>query len=133
MRTFHDHLLTGVSLREDAAVLSVESDHRWSKSEQYEILVHGLIRLRVDGFLQGNIIDSALCHDVTNVEKHGDAIRACIRFALDEQEADPPRWSEGLVARIQAGELMILEIIPSYGAYLVAIGKTITIQQKHSL
>lgn len=128
MRTFHDHFLTGVSVDETGVVLRVKSDGRWIIKEQYRIIVKGLVRLRSDNFLQGNIIDSVVCHDIRNARIDEDDIRACARFALDEPESDPHSSISQIVNRMLAGELMALEVIPSYGAYLVAIGRMVTVE-----
>lgn len=128
MRSFHDHFLTGVSVDETGVVLTVESDGRSKVKERHRIIVQGIVRLRSDNFLQGNIIDSVVCHDTRSAKIDGDDIRACAQFALGEPESDPHGAISQIVDRILAGELMALEVIPSYGVYLVAIGRAVTVE-----
>lgn len=129
--TFHDEKLISVAVTDEALILEVSL-----KGKVLKITVSGLERLRVTDFKEGNIINSlqVICHDPRSASNH--SVRSLLMYVYDLDDASLERNSrltsfinEKLKAYEQ-GAIHVLELDPSYGAYLVAVGSEILEEEK---
>jgi hypothetical protein len=124
--TFHDEKLISIAVADD--VLAIEISTRDKKNK---IQVVGLQRLRVTDFKEGNIINVAQVICAEQSTESTSVIRSLLKYAYGLDNTDlqkNTKFSSFLNEKIkeyEEGVIVIFEIEPSYGAYLVAVGRDI--------
>lgn len=124
---FHDGNLISISTKDDTLVLCVSA-----LGEVKNIIINDLERLRVSDFKEGNIINSAHVFCGGNGSFNEDRYASLVKYVYDMNDAalsNNEKLSSFLrrkVEEVKEGSLLVLEIEPSYGAYIVAIGKSIS-------
>ncbi|MBS7690309.1 hypothetical protein I0E98_06655 [Pseudomonas lalucatii] len=100
--------------------------------EEKKIIINDLEKLRVSDFKEGNIINSAHVFCGENGSFSEERYTSLVKYAYDISNtalSDNEKLSSFLIRKvkeIKEGSLLALEIEPSYGAYIVAIGKNIS-------
>lgn len=123
--SFHDGKLMSITVADEKLSLEVYSDGKLT-----QIQVVGLEKLRATEFKEGNIINSLTILSPDSLPDISE-VRALMKYAYELNDADlerNPKFSsflEGKLKEYQDGSLLVLEVEPSYGAYLVAIGRGI--------
>ncbi|WP_226018574.1 hypothetical protein [Novosphingobium sp. FKTRR1] len=128
---FHDGLLTGIVLGEQAATIFL----RKSTGEDYTLMLSGLEVLQMEDFRQGNII---LMIEVVSGQLpylHS----GFERLFVPPHPAAAEQYHQahaGVVARqasrIATGEASLVVIVPSYGADLLAICREVSLAKHHT-
>lgn len=124
---FHDGRLTSVIVADDTLVLDVLTEDKI-----FKIHLSGLKKLRVTDFKEGNIINAVREFCSTQLPDDTRAVRSLMMYAYDLDDADLERNGkfslllEKQIIEYESGSIVVLEIEPSYGAYLVAIGEKIS-------
>lgn len=116
---FHDGNLTGLSVFERTATLSIVryDGVRW------QIELSGVRYLRADGFREGNIISH--CEVVTNAEPSRALLEAVAsgphESAAQEYHDQYRLFIDGIAEQVKSGHLSLLSVEPSYGCDVLAI------------
>lgn len=94
-----------------------------------KVTLSDLEKLRVTDFKEGNIINSV---QIVRPEKTNNGLgRSLLKYVYELDETNLTKntklssFLDKKIKEYEEGSLLILEIEPSYGAYLVAIGKKI--------
>ncbi|MBK3453271.1 hypothetical protein [Pseudomonas sp. MF6754] len=125
--TFHDGRLISITAVDDNLTLEILAQDKTTK-----IKMSGLEKLRVTEFKEGNIISTlrVICpEDSSSKESTG---KSLLKYAYELDEATlehSEKFKSFLTNKLrehEKGSILILELEPSYGAYLVAIARTIT-------
>lgn len=115
---YHDHLLTGISLRRGQAELLVESP----SGQRVAINLTGVRYLLGTDVLQGNIIDCIDCHAITP-ETAGSVVG-------ELRATGSQYFTEKILSDIQAsGELLgkyFVAVRPNYGAEIYVIAESVS-------
>jgi hypothetical protein len=105
--SFHDAKFSGLVLQPNkqcSLFITVES------GELHRLTLVGIERLRADDFREGNIILDATAQSGGAVEK------AEVLFALSiDAENRHPAFVEATMEKIRRGELILVQLSPSYG------------------
>lgn len=117
--SFHDGLLTGISVSEKCAVLFVTrvDDTRW------RLDLEGVSGLRADDFRQGNIISHL--EVISGVPPRRDWLEEL--FGGPHPSAAPEYHDkhrdclDRMTRSVQSGEASLLVVTPSYGCELLAL------------
>lgn len=109
---FHDGFLRGVLLDGATVRVFLSTENR----QEYALEIRGVLSLKVDGFREGNIIYDVLV-------RNGDEItlQDMMNFYDFRDEANAARKLE----ETRRGDLIVLEINPSYGAICNILGKSV--------
>ncbi|GAO92195.1 hypothetical protein CFN58_06865 [Pseudomonas avellanae] len=124
---FHDKNLTSISTNNEVLVLGF-SALEWDT----RIILGGLEKLRVSDFKEGNIISSVRVIDSENFLLNKDHCEKLVRYAYDIDGSgliNNEKLSLFLKRKIEEvrdGYLIVLEVEPSFGAYVVAVAKSIS-------
>jgi len=117
---FHDGYVTGIRLRDGAATIYL----REVSGGDYELLLEGLETLHVEDFREGNII---LCVEVVTGRRPNADTDFNSLFVPPHPTADV-QYHEAhalllrqQIERIESGHVSLIQIVPSYGADLLAI------------
>ena len=124
---FHDGNLISISTKDDTLVLCVSA-----LGGITNIVINDLERLRVSDFKEGNIINSAhvFCGESESCDEG--RYTSLVKYVYDMSDTALKNneklslFLKRKIEEIKEGSLLILEIEPSYGGYIVAIGKTIS-------
>lgn len=125
--TFHDENLISITAANNTLVLVLSK-----QGETVRITMQALEKLRVSDFKEGNIISSMRTISPEPSEACKTEARSLIMHACDLDETSlkinskPTSFLDKKLTEYRSGAIIILEIEASYGAYLVAIGKSIT-------
>ncbi|WP_338524441.1 hypothetical protein NUH87_01765 [Pseudomonas batumici] len=125
--TYHDEKLISIAASENSLTLQI-----YSESKTSTIQLNDLVKLRATDFEEGNIINIVQIFDAHNAPTGEATYRSLIKYAYGISNDDlkkNPKLSSFLNNKIreyEKGSLLILEVEPSYGCYLVAIGRTIS-------
>lgn len=125
--TFHDGRLMSIAVTDDTLTLEV-----LTQGKTIKIQLCGLEKLRVSDFKEGNIINAVRIICPKRNSSSDGVGRSLIKFAYalgEEGLEDNSKFAsflDGKLEEYEGGSILILEIEPSYGAYLVAIGKEIS-------
>lgn len=126
MRSFHDHNVSAISIRGSTLKLEISRNDQ----EHTYIEVDGLEKLRISDMEEGNVIANLRVFSVENYSMFERKIMACIRYVYrfdDEIENIDPKNEDYVVSQfslVAHGKIIVLEIEPSYGCYLVAFGRS---------
>ena len=116
---FHDGNLTGLSVFERTATLSIVryDGTRW------QIELSGVRHLKADDFREGNIISH--CEVVTNSEPSRALLEAVAsgphESAAQEYHDQYRLFIDGIVEQVKSGSLSLLSVEPSYGCDVLAV------------
>lgn len=125
IRSFHDQNLSAVSICDDTLKLEILGNEQ----EKTWIAVEGLEKLRISDMEEGNIIANLRIFSIDNYSVFAKKIAACVRYVYkldDARDIIDHKGNEHVKRQcslIEHGELIVLEIEPSYGCYLVALGR----------
>ncbi|MDH0648592.1 hypothetical protein N5D48_19530 [Pseudomonas sp. GD03858] len=120
---FHDQQLTCIAVNDSELRLEI-----LGTTGTRTLTLEGLKKLRVSDFKEGNIINEARLFTASTGQCDEPLFRRLLSFAYDIEENEPisKKKLAGFLSsefqRFQKGTLVILEIKPSYGSYVVAIG-----------
>lgn len=120
---FHDRNLLSVSVKGGRLTLEISTGDTIK-----EITLLGLEKLRATDFKEGNVINALRLFVANPTDQDTTIPRQLIKYAYEINEQDlssPSRLSEFFektLDRYLNGSLLILELEPSYGGYIVAIG-----------
>ncbi|MEG8233901.1 hypothetical protein [Pseudomonas orientalis] len=124
--TFHDKELISIAVIDDALTIEILTQERKTK-----IRVGGLQKLLVTDFKEGNIINVVrVIHTGCSTESVG-AVRSLLQYVYEisdnelQQDAKLSCSFDEKIKEYEEGSILIFEIEPSYGAYLVAVGRDI--------
>ncbi|MGY2413083.1 hypothetical protein [Pseudomonas pergaminensis] len=124
--TFHDGKLVSIDVADDILAIEISTQEKTTK-----IQVSGLQKLRINEFKEGNIINIAR---IVHAEKSAESEitgRSLLKYVyeLDDtnlmQNSKFSSFLDKKAKEFEEGSIVILEIEPSYGAYLVAVGRDI--------
>jgi hypothetical protein len=125
--TFHDGRLVSITATDDKLTLDIFAHNKKTK-----VTLSGLERLRVTEFKEGNIISAlrVICPDPpSSKESVGKSLMKYV-YELDDSTLEHSEkfkyFLTNKLREYEEGSIIILELEPSYGAYLVAIGRNIT-------
>ena len=124
---FHDAKISSIKLEENN-LLSIKTLHR--EAEKY-INIEGLVKLRISDFEEGNIISRIYSYSGESGQQHKEEIMNCLIYAYKltgeilKKHPDQKLFIDEKCKEVIKGNLIVLEIEPAYGCYLVAIGKSI--------
>jgi hypothetical protein len=112
----HDGLLVGIIMQPDQDELTLLC--RQVDGREIRITIPEIVRLRVDNFLQGNIIFSLLIHE-------GDAcptpsVRRVYSYDDDDEAR---RYLSSRIKEIKDGCWTLVEVNTSYGCELLALSR----------
>ena len=120
LRDLHDGHLLGIMLTEKQCTLFI-SDIR---EVVHQLKMEAVERLRADNFLQGNIVLDVTVETGIAVEE-SDVLYA---LSMDEDDAGRHRhYIDGLLRRIENGELCLVQLAPSYGCALTCLCANVTL------
>lgn len=125
--TFHDERLISISVADDTLAMEVSE-----QDKSVKIKISDLEKLRVTDFKEGNIINAIRTIKPDPSESSEVEIKSLLMYAyeLDDEslkmDAKLSLFIDKKLKEHTNGSIIILEVEPSYGAYLVAIGKTIS-------
>jgi hypothetical protein len=122
----HDAELTGIKIERDARTLKLE--FVLPNKDRACIQMDGVTHFRTSDFILQNVVSRLLIssRDFLSKEEIGDRLGWVVRlsdtgpFATDEQLAL-------LLAKVQSKELVLVVLEPSWGAELVAVGRSVSI------
>jgi hypothetical protein len=126
-RNFHDEKLMSISVFENSLAIEVTLLGRMIK-----ITVGGLEKLRVSDFKEGNIITAVRVNCSKTSGGNKEEVRSLLMYAYDLDEAVLEKnvklsgFLNNKIKQYEAGAILILELEPSYGAYLVAVGSEVS-------
>ncbi len=126
MNTFHDASLTAIKLVDDGFFMTLSSNN-----SEASIVVAGLKKLRIDKFMEGNIVNTVKTLSGADCLELTDSIRAQLVYLYDldtrsvEENASLVPFIDSSIDKIVKGELILLEVEPSYGSYILALCETI--------
>jgi len=115
---FHDGTLEG--LRVDSGRKKAHINLSTTQRERTTIVLKDVVRLKADGFREGNIVFS-VCSRTFEEITFADITDL---YDLDASR-QPATWELELAARIKKERLQILEITPSYGGTCTALAGSI--------
>ncbi|MBU3056276.1 hypothetical protein [Pseudomonas indica] len=124
---FHDGNLLSISTQDNALALYISLNEKLTK-----ITLKELERLRVSDFKEGNIINAASIYCGVSEQCSEERYTLLLKYVYDLSDAtleNDKKISLFLDRKIEAlkeRDILILEIEPSYGAYMVAIGKAVS-------
>jgi len=123
---FHDGYVKGVRLVGEKAL---NIDLETVEGLPHVMRCGGLQRFLCDGFAEGNIISHILV--LRGVEPPLDSVRR-LCGELHPSVKDPHRarheaWIQGVIEKISTGAKTFVEIVPSYGAEILALCEAISI------
>jgi len=122
MRSFHDQNLTAVSLCGDALRIQIAGNDGMITLLEIERLE----KLRISDFEEGNVIANVRLFADENYSSCQKRVLACIRYVykLDTEilNADAEEFVQKQCELVARGKLVVMEVEPSYGCYLVAVG-----------
>lgn len=125
--TFHDGKLISIAVTDDVLAIEVFAQDKITK-----IQLSGLEKLRVTDFKEGNIINAVRVVRPKLPPSNDDVGKSLMKYAYELDDAVLERnekfsfFLDKKLKEYEEGSVLILEIEPSYGAYLVAIGKKIS-------
>lgn len=123
--TYHDEKLISIAVADDSLAIEISAQNK-----KIIIKVNELEKLRVTDFKDGNIINVAQVIYAGGAGTEG-MVRSLLKYAYEVDDADLERNTElssfldKKLMDYENGLIVILELEPSYGAYLVAIGGSI--------
>jgi hypothetical protein len=109
----HDGLLVGINLRPDKEELLL--DCRSVDGKDIRLTLPKLIRLRVDNFLQGNIICDISIHEGDRCSPQA------VKRVYGYDDDDAQKWISTNMKEIIDGRWTLVEVSTSYGCELVAL------------
>jgi hypothetical protein len=110
---FHDARLISIELKDNhSAVIALLDDC----AAKHEVFFEQLDRMRCIDFCEGNIVLDVLIYSGTAPPI--DVLEKL--FAVTTQK-EIPAYLDVRIKRIEAGELTLVHILPSYGAELIAL------------
>ena len=128
--SFHDGLLTGVTLKDKVAVVSL----RRADGGEYDLTLSGVKALQVADLREGNIVAEL---EVIS----GRELDATAKNQIMERLFPPPHPSaaqtfhathaafiEALLAELSSGAATLVSILPAYGADLLAFCETVQLR-----
>ena len=116
----HDGTLVSIGLpRKGNAELIVAE----LSGKRYRIVLDGVFRLLATDFRQGNIILDVTVSQGENVQM-GD-LESLVDVGADGQR--PEKYVRAIHERVLGESLYVLELNPSYGCYLIAVAKSVSI------
>jgi hypothetical protein len=128
--TYHDEKLVSIAVVDNSLTIEISS-----KDKKVRIKVTELEKLRITDFKEGNIINLAqVIHAGVSTDTES-MVRLLLKYAYEVNDADLKRnaklssFLDNKIKEHQEGSIVILEIEPSYGAYLIAIGRQIVEEQ----
>lgn len=111
--SFHDAQLSGIVLLPQKRCLAIITT---VNNQTHRIVFRGVERLRADDFREGNIILDVTVQSGKSVDKAG------VLFALSmEDERRHPAFFDSVIGRIERGELMLVQVNPSYGCMFACL------------
>jgi hypothetical protein len=120
---FHDGFVDGFLIREPQVIIFIRTEG----DEAFALIADDVTRMRVDSFLQGNII-----FDI--VMRHGNELT---RSDVDVYgfAADPngERLANDKLERLRMEDRVVLEINPSYGCECFLIAQAVTLIPRSEL
>jgi len=125
--TFHDGKLISIAVTDDILAIEVFAQDKITK-----IQLSGLEKLRVTDFKEGNIINAMRVVRPKLSRSNEGVGKSLMKYAYELDDAALERnkkfsfFLDNKLKEYEEGSVLILEIEPSYGAYLVAIGKKIS-------
>ncbi|MGY2224932.1 hypothetical protein ACW9IK_19785 [Pseudomonas gingeri] len=125
--TYHDGKLGSIAVTDDTLILQVMTE-----SKTAIIQLDGLEKLRASDFEEGNIINAVRVFEAHRSPTDEATYRSLIKQAYKIDDNSLMRneklssFLEKKVKEYEQGALIILEVEPSYGCYLVAIGRTLS-------
>jgi ribosomal protein L21E len=131
--TFHDKQLVSIAVADDTLTIEILTQDRRTK-----IRVVGLQKMRVTDFKEGNIINIVQAIHAQQSTESLSAVRSLLQYAYEisddelQQDTKLSCSFDKKIEEYERGSLVILEIEPSYGAYLVAVGTDILEEEIHS-
>ncbi|MCF6256874.1 MAG: hypothetical protein L3K25_11360 [Gammaproteobacteria bacterium] len=130
---FHDAKIISVQLElQDDSLLRINTLH---EKRIKSINVQGLIKLRVSDFEEGNIVSRVYSYTGHNCAQHSDVVLKNLNYVYKlssdflEKYPDKKAFIVEKYNEVIKGNLVLLEIEPAYGCYLVALGKNIEIEK----
>lgn len=123
---FHDGLITGIVLGSDTATILLQQ----TTGEEYTLTLTGLEVLHMEDFRQGNIISMVEVVSGQYPYEHSGLERLFSPphpSAAEEYHNAHAAIVERQSARIAAGDVSMVVIVPSYGADLIAICRDIAL------
>ena len=131
--TFHDQKLVSIAVADNALTIEILTQERKTK-----IRVGGLQKLLVTDFKEGNIINVVrVIHTGCSTESMG-AVRSLLQYAYEISDTQLQKntklscFFDKIIKEYEEGSIVIFEIEPSYGAYLVAVGTNILEEGVHN-
>ncbi|QWT21269.1 hypothetical protein KPL74_04540 [Bacillus sp. NP157] len=117
----HDGHLTGLLVKDQEARIFVQT----AAGAPFTLILSGVKRLNVDGFAEGNIILD--CEVSASTDIATDILVALNHGGAREEHL------EKLRALVASGGYQLFSIAPSYGAWVVALIKGITVREGTSV
>ena len=120
---FHDGFVDGFLIREPQVIIFIRTDG----DEAFALIADDVTRMRVDSFLQGNII-----FDI--VIRHGNELtRSDVDVYGFAADANGERLANDKLERLRKEDRVVLEINPSYGCECFLIAQTVTLIPRSEL
>ena len=123
---FHDENLIAVNISKEKVSFSFTA-----KNKILKVSVHGLKKLRVDKFEEANVIARIYLYSGNEGISEKESIFSCLNYVFDindsaiKNKPDLEAFIEQQYQYVINGDLIILEIEPSYGCYIVALGEKV--------
>ncbi|KRP67975.1 hypothetical protein [Pseudomonas orientalis] len=130
--TFHDQKLVSIAVADDALTIEISTQDKTTK-----IRVTGLQKIRVTDFKEGNIINIAQVIHAQHSTESVSAVKSLLQYVYeisDDELQQNTKLScsfDKKIKEYEDGSIVIFEIEPSYGAYLVAVGTDILEEGVH--
>ena len=126
---FHDGLLMGIILSEEKGDLTLIC--RRVDGQEFDLVMPKIDHLRVDNFLQGNVIFEISIYEGANCPADR------IRWMFDYNEEHARQFLPMHTREIVDGGWTLLKVVPSYGCELVALSKAhvdeITVSERYPI
>lgn len=109
----HDGTLSGIVLTapKTLSLHCADVDQR-----QYVLRLSGLVRLRANDFMEGNVIFEVKVHT-------HDFSPGLVKRVYGESGDAVPEWLPATLLKLSRGEWTLLEITSSYGCHLLALAE----------
>lgn len=120
----HDGRVVSVVLKNNELTLKIESD-----SATKIIVVRSLQKLKMDNFLEGNIVNSVFVYSGADCNRDVDQLQKSLAYLYEvtsksiDNKPSLQSFLNQQFEKLVDGDLVMIEVEPSYGCYLVALGE----------
>jgi len=127
---FHDENIISIELVDGGLSLALTLNGAVAN-----VYITCLKKLRVDRFQEGNIVNSVFVYSGEECLGHEESIRTALRYLYDidaqsiKNKPSLTPFLEQQFKKIINGELILVEVEPSYGCYIVALGEKFRINR----